>query len=177
MNANSDDKQNFTGLILLSGIDAPGVASALFSTLEPFSITLLDIEQLVIRSRLILTVLIDLDPAHAQAIEDDLNQLAIKLDVDIAMSFGEQPAESIQEKSGVLRITVSADKFSPGMIADFATRIFDNGGNIERVHRLASGPQSVFEFQISGISKDEIAQDLRSCENKFGVDINFLEKL
>jgi len=177
MNANSDDKQNFTGLILLSGIDAPGVASALFSTLEPFSITLLDIEQLVIRSRLILTVLIDLDPAHAQAIEDDLNQLAIKLDVDIAMSFGEQPAESIQEKSGVLRITVSADKFSPGMIADFAGIIFDNGGNIERIQRLSSEPRTVLQFQVSGISKDEVAQDLRSCEDTFGIDINFLEKL
>jgi phosphoserine phosphatase len=177
MNANSDDKQHYTGLILLSGIDAPGVASALFSTLEPFSITLLDIEQLVIRARLILTILIDLDPAHAQAIEDDLNQLAIKLDADIAMSFGDQSAKSIQEKSGVLRITVSADKISPGMIADFAGKIFDNGGNIERVQRIASEPRTVLQFQVSGISKDEVAQDFRSCEDKFGADINFLEKL
>ena len=125
MNANSDDKQRYTGLILLTGIDAPGIASTLFTTLEPFSITVLDVEQLVIRSRLFLTVLIELDPAHAQAIEDDLNQCAAKLDVDIAMSFGAQSTKSIEEKSGILIIKVSAGQLNPGMIADFATRIFD----------------------------------------------------
>ena len=89
MNADNEDKQRYTGLVLLSGIDAPGIASALFSTLEPFSITIVDVEQLVIRSRLILTVLIDLDPAHAQAIDDDLNQLAAKTHfVTSAMTFG-----------------------------------------------------------------------------------------
>ncbi|MSZ26354.1 MAG: phosphoserine phosphatase, partial [Actinobacteria bacterium] len=67
MDARSDVENRYTGLILLSGVDTPGISSALFTTLEPFSITILDIEQVVIRSRLILTVLIDLDPAHAEA--------------------------------------------------------------------------------------------------------------
>ncbi|MFM2144731.1 MAG: hypothetical protein RI899_519, partial [Actinomycetota bacterium] len=101
MNARGEGNERYTGLLLLSGEDAPGITSSLFSTLEPFSITILDIEQLVIRSRLILTVLIELDPAHAQAIEDDLDQFAMKLNVDIAMSFGVQSLESIQEKSGL----------------------------------------------------------------------------
>ena len=87
MDRNDRVANRYTGLILLSGIDAPGISSALFTTLEPFSITVLDIEQVVIRSRLILTVLIDLDPAHAAAVEEDLNECAIKLNVDIATSF------------------------------------------------------------------------------------------
>jgi phosphoserine phosphatase len=176
MNANNEDKQRYTGLILLSGIDAAGVASALFSALEPFSITIVDVEQLVIRSRLILTVLIDLDPAHAQAIEDDLNQLAAKLDVDIAMSYGTHSVESIQEKSGNIMITVSAEKLSPGVIADLAKCVFENAGNIERIQRLSSEPRTVLQFQISGNTKIELEQDLKACSDKFGVDINFLEK-
>ncbi len=88
-------EHRYTGLILLSGVDSPGISSALFSTLEPFSIVVLDIEQVVIRSRLILTVLIELDPAHASAVEKDLNQCATNLTVDIAISFGREPAESI----------------------------------------------------------------------------------
>jgi phosphoserine phosphatase len=171
MNANSYDEQRYTGLILLTGIDAPGIASTLFTTLEPFSITVLDVEQLVIRSRLFLTVLIELDPAHAQAIEDDLNQCAAKLDVDIAMSFGAQSTKSIEEKSGILIIKVSAGQLNPGMIADFATRIFDNGGNIERVQRLASGPQSVLEFQVSGTSKDSLTLALNLCPENLVVTI------
>jgi phosphoserine phosphatase len=176
MNANNEDKQRYTGLILLSGIDAPGVASALFSALEPFSITIVDVEQLVIRSRLILTVLIDLDPAHAQAIDDDLNQLAAKLDVDIAMSYGTHSVESIQEKSGNIMITVSAEKLSPGVIADLAKCVFESAGNIERIQRLSSEPRTVLQFQISGNTKIELEQDLKACSDKFGVDINFLEK-
>jgi phosphoserine phosphatase len=176
MNANNEDKQRYTGLILLSGIDAPGVASALFSALEPFSITIVDVEQLVIRSRLILTVLIDLDPAHAQAINDDLNQLAAKLDVDIAMSFGAHSVESIQEKSGNIMITVSAEKLSPGVIADLAKCIFDGAGNIERIQRLSSEPRTVLQFQISGNIKRELEQDLKAYSDKYGAEIKFFDK-
>ena len=97
-------EHRYTGLILLSGVDSPGISSALFSTLEPFSIVVLDIEQVVIRSRLILTVLIELDPAHASAVEEDLNQCAIDLNVDIAISFGREPAESIAQKTGLVHV-------------------------------------------------------------------------
>ena len=176
MNADNKDKQRYTGLVLLSGIDAPGIASALFSTLEPFSITIVDVEQLVIRSRLILTVLIDLDPAHAQAIDDDLNQLAAKLDVDIAMSFGAHSVESIREKSGNIMITVSAEKLSPGVIADLAKCIFDGAGNIERIQRLSSEPRTVLQFQISGNIKRELEQDLKAYSDKFGAEIKFFDK-
>jgi phosphoserine phosphatase len=175
MNVNSDDKQHYTGLILLSGIDTPGVASALFTALEPFSITLIDVEQLVIRSRLILTVLIDLDPAHAIAIEEDLHELSKRIDVDIAMSFGEQSAKSVAETSAKLRITISAEVLSPRMIAEFTTGIFDNAGNIQRIQRLASDPRTVLEFQISGVNKEKLSQDLKSYEDKFGVTTNLVE--
>ena len=83
----SDEKSEFTGLILVSGIDTPGITQALFETLAPFAITVLDIEQVVIRERLILTVLISLNPAHAEAIEEDLQLCGQKLGVDIALSL------------------------------------------------------------------------------------------
>ena len=68
----SDEKSLFTGLILVSGVDSPGITQALFDTLAPFAVTVLDIEQVVIRQRLILTVLISLNPDHATAIDEDL---------------------------------------------------------------------------------------------------------
>lgn len=176
MNADNEDKQRYTGLVLLSGIDAPGIASALFSTLEPFSITIVDVEQLVIRSRLILTVLIDLDPAHAQAIDDDLNQLAAKLDVDIAMSFDAHSVESIREKSGNIMITVSAEKLSPDVIAYVTKCVFESAGNIERIQRLSSEPRTVLQFQISGNTKKELEQDLKAYSDKFGAEIKFFDK-
>ena len=61
-----------SGLILLSGVDSAGVTEKLFGVLAPFNIEILDFEQVVIRERLILTVLIGLDIAHQAAIEEDL---------------------------------------------------------------------------------------------------------
>ena len=86
----SQIKTEHTGLILISGIDAPGVTQALFSTLEPFAVTILDIEQVVIRGRLILTTLISLDAAHASAIEADLIETTNKLGLDLAIDFSDQ---------------------------------------------------------------------------------------
>ena len=100
----SDEKSQFTGLILVSGIDSPGITQSLFETLAPFAITVLDIEQVVIRERLILTVLISLNSAHAQSIEEDLEACAQKLDVDIATSFQEQGQSTIAAKSGLVHV-------------------------------------------------------------------------
>ena len=100
----SEEKSQFTGLILVSGIDTPGITKALFDALAPFSLTILDIEQVVIRERLILTVLIALNPDHAQAIDDDLNLCAANLKVDIATSFSEQGSSSIAAKSGLVHV-------------------------------------------------------------------------
>lgn len=171
MNAKTDDEQQYTGLILLTGIDAPGIASALFSTLEPFSIQILDVEQLVIRSRLFLSVLIGLNPAHAQAIEDDLNSLTAKLNLDIAMSFGAETRKSFEEKSGLLQITVSAEKLSPGMITDVTARILGVEGNIERIQRLSSTPKDAYEFQVSGTSRETLVDALSSVSNTLVVGI------
>ena len=60
----SADTEQYTGLILLSGVDKPGITASLFEVLSPFSITIVDIEQVVIKDRLILTVLITLNPAQ-----------------------------------------------------------------------------------------------------------------
>ena len=80
----------FTGLILISGEDSPGVSAALFDALSPFSITLIDLEQVVIRGRLILTALISLDPAHCDAIEEDLDQLAKKLGLEQQLPYDDR---------------------------------------------------------------------------------------
>ena len=78
---NQGKTEKFTGLILLSGVDAPGITESLFETLSPFAIEILDIEQVVIRGRVILTALIACNPAHAKAIEEDLEKCAVSLGV------------------------------------------------------------------------------------------------
>lgn len=166
----SSDAQH-TGLILLTGTDAPGITQALFATLEPFAITVLDIEQVVISERLILTVLIGLSPAHASAIEADLNVCAAELGVDIATLFTESSTSSIQAKSELLHVVVLTPKMLPGAISQVATAISAQGGNIERIFRTASYPVTAVEFQVSEASVEELRSALSLVARDAGVDI------
>lgn len=166
----SSDAQH-TGLILLTGTDAPGITQALFATLEPFAITILDIEQVVISDRLILTVLIGLSPAHSKAIEADLDECAIKLGVDIATLFSDATTSSIQAKQGLLHVVALSQKLQPGAITQIGTAIADQGGNIERIFRTASYPVTAVEFQVSGASVEALRTSLALVANETGVDI------
>jgi phosphoserine phosphatase len=166
MDKKSENDERFTGLILLSGVDSPGIFSALFCALEPFSINVLDIEQVINRSRLILTVLIELDPAHAQAVEEDLNQCAETLNVDIAVSFASETIESFAQKNNLVHISASAQKLNPGTIANLALSIAETGGNVERIHRSASSPSTTIEFFVSGAT----SESLRNATNSSAIN-------
>ncbi len=161
----------YTGLILLSGQDSPGITEALFSALSPFSVTIIDIEQVVIRERLILTVLISLNPHHAQAIESDLSECAASLDVDIAVSFSHSNPESIAAKSGLLHVTALGNPLQAAAIAAIAGEMAEQGANIERIYRTASYPVSAFEFVISGSTQLDIQLALATVSVDQGVDI------
>ena len=162
-----------TGLILISGVDAPGVTQALFAALEPFSITILDIEQVVIRGRLILTTLISLDPAHASAIEADLIEATTKLGLDLAIDFSDQPKG--EPKNSNLHIMVLSENLRPAGIGALASKIAQQGGNIDRIHRTASYPLTAIEFEVSLNLNDEklkiVQRELAEIAQNFGIDI------
>ena len=162
-----------TGLILISGVDAPGVTQALFAALEPFSITILDIEQVVIRGRLILTTLISLDPAHARAIEADLIEATTKLGLDLAIDFSDQPKG--EPKNSNLHIIVLSESLRPAGIGALASKIAQQGGNIDRIHRTASYPLTAIEFEVSLNLNDEklkiVQRELAEIAQNFGIDI------
>ena len=164
-------KAQYTGLILVSGEDRPGITEALFETLAPFSLSIIDIEQVVIRSRLILTILIALDPAHADAVEGDLNEKAASLDLDVAVVFSEQESESIAAKTGLTHVVVLSQDLKPGSLAAIASAIADTGGNIERIHRTASYPVTAIECVVSGAQTQELKNALTPLAAQYSVDI------
>jgi phosphoserine phosphatase len=165
------DKDQFTGLILLTGLDSPGITATLFETLAPFSLTVVDIEQVVIRERLILTLLITCDPAHAKAIDSDLVALATQLDVDIATSFSSTPIASIAAKTGLLHVVVLSPKLEPGSIAKVTQNINSLQGNIEAITRTASYPVTAIEFLISGADEKSLRNSLARVALETGLDI------
>jgi phosphoserine phosphatase len=167
----SAERSHYTGLILVSGVDSPGITKALFEALAPFAVTILDIEQVVIRERLILTALISLNPDHAEAIEADLNECAEKLTVDIATSFGSQEDASIAAKTGLVHVVILTTELHPRAIAAVAEAISEEQGNIERIHRTASYPITAIELTVSGANTTKLRQSLAAVSNEYSIDI------
>ena len=167
----SADTEQYTALILLSGVDKPGITASLFETLSAFAITVLDIEQVVIKDRLILTVLIALNPAHESAIAADLDSCAASLDVDIATLFSYEAKLAISTKANLVHVVILSKKISPAAIAELAAAINQSGANIERVTRLASIPVTAIEFVLSGAKQEILSQALSPIAASNGVDI------
>jgi phosphoserine phosphatase len=137
----------FTGLILVSGEDRPGITEKLMSLLSEFSVLVLDIEQLVIRGRLILTVLISLDESHASAIAADLELLEKEIGFDIAIDFAEE--QNSAENPPNLHVVIISDSLKPASIAVVAAELSKIQANIAAIRRTSSEPLTAIELDIS----------------------------
>ena len=136
----------FTGLILVSGEDRPGITQSLMKVLSQFSVSVIDVEQLIIRDRLLLTVLITLDESHAEAVAADLNKLQEDLGLDIAIDFVHH--EQHIENSEQLNVVIIGESIKPIGIASVADEIARLGGNIIAIRRTATTPVLAIELNI-----------------------------
>jgi len=147
MGENAAQSEQFTGLILLTGIDKAGIAASLFETLAPFAVHVIDIEQIINNNRLILTVLIGASPAHQKAIEDDLAVCATTNEIDIATLFTSGFLTPVAHP--LRNIHVSSTKLHPNSLAALTQVLTKSGANIERITRTSAEPVSI-SFTISG---------------------------
>ena len=161
MTSNTETSQPFSGLILLTGEDKVGISKALFETLSPFAVTVIDIDQIIIKQRLILTIQIQLNPAHQAAIEADLNSLADELQVDIASLFSTSVAPS--DISNPVIINITTTKMSPRYLQSITAEIHALDGNIEKFDRRSTQPMSL-NICVSGVSAQDITKAIAQME-------------
>jgi len=166
-----ENKSTFTGLILVSGEDRPGITESLMNNLSQFSVSIIDIEQLVIRDRLLLTVLISLDEAHAEAIAIDLNTLQEQIGLDIAIDFTQQDSAKISGET--LRVVVVGNAIKPSGLAAVASQIAKLGGNISAIKRTAIQPLISIELELSipNNSLKEVQGALATVANENKIDL------
>lgn len=141
-------------LVTLAGRDRPGVTSRLFAALAVHQLSVLDVEQVVIRGHLVLGVLLACPPApDLTAIHRQVTALSqdLGMDAEITMGSGEQPRQR-----GRLHVTVLGNPLTPGVIAAIAGRIAASGANIDKIGRLARRPVTCIEFEVSGAHPEEL---------------------
>ena len=81
-------------LVILSGRDRPGVTASLFQALSQHPVTVVDIEQLVVRGRLILAVLLGVDSTDVSQARTSVHQVATALGLEVESVPGAAPRPS-----------------------------------------------------------------------------------
>jgi len=158
-----------TLLITVTGRDRPGVTSRLFSALAAHELSVLDVEQVVIRGRLVLGVLLSCDSApDLTVIHRQVTAMAADLGLEAEITAGSaEPAL----RRGSLHVTVLGRPLAPAAIAGIAGRIAASGANIDRISRLAHRPVTCIEFDISGADPAVLRADLARESVERGVDV------
>jgi phosphoserine phosphatase len=159
-----------TLLVTLTGRDRPGVTSRLFGALAGHDLTVIDVEQVVIRGRLVLGALLACGAApDLTAIHQQVTGLAadMGMDAEITTGSGEPPPR----RRGGLHVTALGWPLEPSAVASIAGRIAANGANIDRITRLADRPVTCIEFEVSGADPVTLRSVLARDSVELGVDI------
>jgi phosphoserine phosphatase len=142
-----------TLMITLMGRDRPGVTAAMFATLSDFNVEVLDIEQIVLRGRLVLGILVSA-PRNAGRLTEAARAVASGLGMDVEIVDG--VGDTNRRRSGRAHVTVLGHPLAPRAVAAVTGRIADTGANIDRIVRMARYPVTAIEFQVSGADVDQL---------------------
>lgn len=165
MNAHADPL-----LITLTGPDRPGVTSRLFAALERFPAIVVDVEQVVIRGRLVLGTTVSCE-VGAEVLRGPLTDLATELDLDLDITATDHAPDLHARRRGRLHVTVLAADLAPRQVAEVAATIAEAGANIDRIERLAHRPVTSIEFDVSGGDPDELRAALSVAAARLHVDV------
>lgn len=156
-----------TILVNVHGPDHPGISAGLMDVLTATGAEVYDIEQIVVRGRLTLNVLIGVD-GHKATIRDLLlfgweQRLHIEFEVV-------DPIPTPMKSMTV--VTVIGTRVGPDDFGAVARSIALGGGNIERIFRLSRYPVISYELAVSDGDTDKIREQLiQTAADRPGIDI------
>ncbi len=157
-----------TLLITLTGKDRPGVTSTVFSTLAAYGVEVLDIEQILVRRRLVLGVLVT-SPRDWKALRGALEKVADGLGMQVEVDRG--TGDNRRRPEGRSHVTVLGTPLTPAAVAAIAGRIADTGANIDRIERMARYPVTAIEMHVSGTDPDRLRVTLAEEAALQAVDV------
>lgn len=162
-----------TVLVTVTGPDKPGVTSVLLAALANNGVSLLDVEQVVIRGRLTLGVLVSY-PTDPEALQDQLEDAmaSIGMDVDVAIGASAVSGAKLSTHAVVvLGSPVTARAFSA-----IARKLAAQRVNIDSIRGIADYPVTGLELMVTVPSvgaeaKTELRTALAAVAAKESVDV------
>jgi phosphoserine phosphatase len=163
-----DDDAPKTLLITLTGKDRPGVTSSVFGTLAHAGVEVLDIEQIVLRRRLVLGVLVSA-PRDWKRLRDAVEKTAAALDMHVEVDRG--VGDNRARRDGRSHVTVIGTPLKASAMAAVAGRIADSGANIDRIERMARYPVTAIDLHVSGADPEMLRGLLAAEAARQSIDI------
>ncbi|MCW2856383.1 MAG: phosphoserine phosphatase [Marmoricola sp.] len=157
-----------TLLITLTGKDRPGVTSSVFTMLARFSVEVIDIEQIVLRGRLILGLLVSA-PRDWKPLRDAIEKVADELEMTVELERG--AGDNRPRPQGRSHVTVLGTPLRSAAVAAIAGRIADVGANIDRIERMARYPVTAINLHVSGTDPEKLRAILATEAAHQGVDV------
>jgi len=158
-----------TLLVRVSGTDRPGITAGLLDQLATAAVDVYDMEQVVVRERLTLDVLVGLRGG-----DDPLKELlfwAFKEDVHLDFEV----VEGVSRRAGLPRHVVTVigahDKMTPAALGAVTRAIAAGGGNIDRILRLSRYPVRSFEFVVIDGSLGDVRAQVLAAAAEHDVDV------
>ena len=157
-----------TVLVTLTGTDQSGVTTRLFDDLSAFAVEVIDVEQLVVRGRLILSALLTI-PDDREGLERTVHEVGAAFGLDVSVEYG--TGDNRPRRVGRSQVVILGAPLKPSAMAALAARIKDDGGNIDRIVRMARYPVTAIRMEVSGADPDQLQSDLAAVAFEQGVDI------
>ena len=165
-----DDEQDAptTLLITLTGVDRPGVTTEVLRTLAGFHVDVLDIEQIVLRGRLVLGVLVTA-PRSWKQLRDAVADAGVALDLEVTVDKG--TGDNRSRGAGRSHVTVLGTPLRATAVSAITGRIADIGANIDRIERMARYPVTALDLHVSGADPDRLRLVLAEEAARQEVDV------
>ena len=162
------DDEPKTLLVTLTGKDRPGVTSAIFDALAGAGVEVIDIEQIVLRRRLVLGILVTA-PRDWKKLRDVIERTAADLDMVVEVDRGAGDNRSRHGERS--HITIIGSPLKASAMAAIAGRIADSGANIDKIERMARYPVTAIELHVSGAPADTLRPLLSVEAVQQGIDL------
>ena len=157
-----------TLLLSLSGRDRPGVTSAVFEAASTVGAEVLDVEQVVVRGHLALSVLLSPGPDE-NVLTDRLTRAGESLGMEVTLVAGR--GDNAPRRTGRAAVVVMGAPLETSHVAAVSRAVAEHGANIDRIRRLSRWPVTTVELDVSGADVPRLRRDLALVSAQTGCDI------
>lgn len=160
-------------VLTVSGQDQPGVTAGVTGALSPLNLTIRQLEQIVLQGHLVLGLAL----MHDKDVDDSAFDRATILATEFASARFMQVTSRVLDEDELagwkdrLLVTVLGSPLVPASVSAITSTIAQNGGNIDRIRQVASYPVTAIEFEVGGVNKQQLRDELSRVARENAIDI------